>query len=86
MHDVNAGDAAPVWMHHDDLRYCLYLLVVKMHVYNVLIKMMPERSRRSPICRVCTLMVKRRSSIYARTFSRPFLDLYNHSQQEEDVM
>ena len=55
MHDVNAGDAAPVWMHHDDLRCCLYLLVVKMwcqiHVYNVLIKMVPERSRRSPICK-----------------------------------
>ena len=43
MYDVNAGDAAPVCMHHDDLRYCLYLLVVKMwyqiHIYHVLIDM-----------------------------------------------
>ena len=31
--------------------------------------------------RVCTLMVKSRSSIYARTFSRP-LDSYDHSRRE----
>ena len=31
--------------------------------------------------RVCTLMVKRRSSIYAWTFSRP-LDLYDHYRQD----
>ena len=93
MHDVNAGDAAPVCLHHDDLRYCLYLLVVKMwcqiHVYNVLIDMIiflrplwKNVFNVRQFVRVCTLMVKGRSSIYARTFSRP-LDLYDHYRQDD---